>query len=100
MQVATLDCIIQRMREILVKTYPQFHDTGLKFLDAGCGIGMSVRLAQYHYFEAHGLELDRTCITRAKRVFGKDHASRLIHGNILRFDRYGDYDAIYFWVPF
>jgi hypothetical protein len=72
-----------------------------RFLDAGCGIGMSMHLARAAgFYYTDGLELDKTCITRARQIFGAEFTKKIKHQNILTFNGYGLYDAIYFWVPF
>lgn len=71
------------------------------FIDAGCGIGMTLAIAELCHLNPTGLELDQTCFTRAKYIFGskfvKDYMKK---ADILKFRRYGRYDIIYFWVPF
>lgn len=73
----------------------------LRFLDVGCGGGLKVLLAAEFFARADGLEYDAGYAAAARRVI--DRAGRLpsqvIHGDALTFDRYGDYDVIYFYQP-
>ena len=70
-----------------------------KFLDAGCGIGMTLEMArQIGFWPVSGLELDKTCLTRAKLLFG--NRTGILHQNILTYNGYGEYDVIYFYCPF
>ena len=84
-------------RTALVQRRPE----PLRFLDVGCGGGIKVLLAAEFFARADGLEYDagyaavaRQVLTRAGRL-----PSQVIHGDALTFDRYGDYDVIYFYQP-
>jgi len=84
----------------------------IKFLDAGCGIGNILTLAQGFHMagEYHGIEYFKHTAERATLFLGldkiKNHKNRerhdkfkLIQDNILTFNNYGDYDIIYYYCP-
>lgn len=83
----------------------------LKFLDVGCGVGQKVFLAQMLGFQSYGLELRKELIEEGNSLFQtvcgnrqywgqKDESlNAFIQGNALEFDRYGDFDIIYFYCP-
>jgi len=88
----------------------------LKFLDAGCGIGLTMLLAKNIRFknmritDAHGIEIDETLINTSKKLFTssisklapnfKKHNYHIVQNNILNFKYYDKYDIIYFYCPF
>jgi SAM-dependent methyltransferase len=68
-----------------------------KFLDAGCGIGNIMLLANQIGFISYGLEIDPTTTNFAmKRGIEFD---RIIKQNILTYKCYNEYDVIYFYRP-
>jgi SAM-dependent methyltransferase len=67
-----------------------------KFLDAGCGVGITLGIAKSIGFVTTGLELQDKSIKIAKNIFGQT----VIKADILKFKKYGDYDLIYFYCPF
>jgi len=78
----------------------------LKFLDAGCGIGNVMVTARAcglagHY---HGIEYFDKTYERAQNWLGLDHQQRsrykVFKDDILKFQKYGDYDIIYYYCPF
>jgi len=73
----------------------------LRFLDVGCGGGMMVLLASGFYPRAEGFDLDPAYVASANANFSLMRASRChaFEANALTFDRYGDYDVIYFFQP-
>lgn len=71
------------------------------FLDAGCGIGMTVALAFAAGFKATGLELNNRAITLSKKMLRRFDDYRCVKKqNILTYKEYGNYDVIYYWLPF
>jgi len=68
----------------------------VKFLDAGCGIGWIVKLAQAIGFNASGIELDKDNVKVATTIFGLD--DRVKQGDILQ-HKYSTYDIIYYYCP-
>lgn len=81
-------------------TFPHRRKSGERgrFLDAGAGIGNQVLLAQSSnfFYSSHGVEYD----PRLVEVGNKLHdPGTIMHGDILTFDKYADYDVIYYYVP-
>jgi SAM-dependent methyltransferase len=77
-----------------------------KFLDAGCGVGNIMVLAneilQCKYI--HGLEIDKENVDEAKNLLkrfagGKREYIEVFKKDILKFQNYGDYDIIYYYCP-
>lgn len=66
-----------------------------KFLDIGCGIGTKVMLADV-LFDASGFELNEEYLKVAKLIGCRD----VWQGDALEFEKYGDYDILYFYCPF
>lgn len=78
------------------------HRSGpLRFLDVGCGGGIKVLLAAEFFCRADGLEYDAGYVATARQVLDRAGRlpSRVIHGDALTFDGYGDYDVLYFYQP-
>lgn len=70
------------------------------FLEVGCGkawITLYVQSAMYGKDKAFGLENHKPYVDFSRLLCG-DKA--IIQGDALRFKRYGDYDLIYFYMPF
>ena len=79
----------------------QCRDTPMTFLDVGCGAGMKVLQAAQLFQTAHGLEYDPGYVEAAEamlRVSGEGRCA-VFHADALTFDRYDDYDVIYFYRP-
>lgn len=72
-----------------------------RFLDVGCGAGLKVISAARYFDRAVGLEFDPGYAARARLLFGDLHHDRcrVIEGDALTFERYHDYDVIYFFRP-
>jgi len=70
-----------------------------KFVDAGCGIGLIVKLAERIGFNGTGVELNPENVSVAKRVFPNyiDRCNYQI-GNILEHN-YSEYDCVYYYQP-
>lgn len=76
------------------------------FIDVGCGMGWVSKLAQQVHNRAMnsyspninfcGLEKDVTHKELGEALLGK---TKWIKGDMLRFNRYGEFDTIYFYVP-
>ena len=73
----------------------------LKFLDAGCGIGNVLTIANLMGFQAHGIEIDNKNIRIAKKLVTNscEIHFKIIKGNILTFKNYSNYNVIYFYCP-
>lgn len=76
-----------------------------RFLDAGCGIGNILLAASACGFGVAGIELDRKTYEIAKRLTRPDlrfynrGPTRIFRDDILRFNKYNQYDVIYFYQP-
>lgn len=73
----------------------------LRFIDVGGGGGTKVHLAATYFDLADSLEYDPDYAAAAGRMFEVVGAQRCrsIEGDGLTFERYGDYDVIYFYRP-
>lgn len=85
---------------------PRFSEySQLSFLDAGCGVG-NILIYAYSlgmFSKIMGLELDAQTYEYAKiLVNGGDtnHYAWVLQQDILTFDKYGDFDVIYYYCPF
>lgn len=70
-------------------------DRTKKFLDVGSGIGTKLMLASV-LFDAHGIELSDEYIYQSELLGCKN----VIKADALQFDRYGEFDLVYFYRPF
>ncbi|MEY4567771.1 MAG: hypothetical protein RLY14_2741 [Planctomycetota bacterium] len=77
-----------------------------KFLDIGCGVGEKVFLAHVfgRFSQCDGLEYDAKTFSVAEflldRIQPRDHYPiKLVHGDALAFEDYGDYDVVYMYRP-
>jgi SAM-dependent methyltransferase len=75
-----------------------------KFLDAGCGCGNVLLIARAASLtdKYNGIEFDKDNVEKANRMFvnNKENTFKIINGDILQFDKYHEYDIIYFYRPF
>jgi len=69
-----------------------------RFIDAGCGLGVKLVIAEGMGCDVSGIEIDRKLINRAKRIFKSDRLNIKCQ-DILKHD-YSTYDIIYFYRPF
>jgi SAM-dependent methyltransferase len=72
-----------------------------RFLDIGCGGGVKVMLAAQFFGRVEGLEYDAGYAQEARRVQDQIATApgEIIQGNALEFDRYDEYDVLYFYQP-
>lgn len=76
-----------------------------RFLDAGCGIGNMLLLAEACGFRVSGIELDKKTHKIAEKLLHRDRRfydggrDKVFHGDILKFNKYKQYDVIYFYQP-
>lgn len=78
----------------------------IKFLDIGSGVGQKVFLA-YKVFglDSYGLELRLPFVQRANEILGfslfdyRPENKRVFQANALTFDKYNEFDIIYFYCP-
>ena len=68
-----------------------------KFLDCGAGLSFVTTLAGGLGFDATGVEWNDGYVSLAKGLFP---STKIIRGDVLTFDGYGDYDVIYYYGPF
>jgi len=106
--VLTADLIRQKSRKYCEQpTHWMYNKTSyqLTFLDAGCGIGNIMLIANMFGLggEQHGIEYDKKTIDAAHK-FLRTYSDRnnfvIHHGDILTFPNYKDYDIIYYYCPF
>ncbi|MDO9526122.1 MAG: hypothetical protein Q7J57_11425, partial [Gemmobacter sp.] len=73
----------------------------LRFLDVGCGGGIKVLQAAQCFALADGLEYDPGYVEVARSMLSSllQDRAQVFHADALTFDRYGDYDVIYFYRP-
>ncbi len=77
------------------------------FLDAGCGVGNIMRLAQAMGYIAHGVERCRKNVKIARRAVsarvetgrGFANITKVFCGDLFNFKHYGKYDVIYYFCP-
>lgn len=71
------------------------------FLDMGCGVVTKVSADSAIFDVAHGVDYMPECINHAYQFFDRVRAnqSMIQQANALTFNRYGNYDVIYFYRP-
>ncbi len=76
-----------------IRPYPIY-----KFLDAGCGGGNIMLLANCVGFDVWGIERDPETIKLAHKLhYGI--SERIIKADLIKYKDYGDYDVIYYYQP-
>lgn len=85
------------LRENDLSTYSRGYPT-YKFLDAGCGVGNIMLLANCIGFDAWGIERDPETIKLACKLdcHGGEH---IIKSDMVEYKDYGKYDVIYYYQP-
>jgi len=69
-----------------------------KFLDVGCGTGLTLHIARALGFDAYGIENDDAALRLLANTHGiTDH---IIVDDVLNFDKYGDYQVLFMYRPF
>lgn len=71
----------------------------LRFLDAGCGPGLKVVIAEAMGCMATGLEISPTLIKKGKELFSFNRRHPRLRQGDVRFHDYGEYDIIFFYAP-
>lgn len=73
----------------------------LRFIDIGCGVGMTVLMAAEMFHQADGLEYDKGYAALARDLVGRAQFDlvHIIEGDALTFEGYDQYDVIYFYQP-
>jgi 2-polyprenyl-3-methyl-5-hydroxy-6-metoxy-1,4-benzoquinol methylase len=70
---------------------------GTSFIDVGCGIGNVMLMAELMDFSVYGIEKDEYPYKIAEKLMGKECVAQ---DDIWEFDRFGDFDVIYYFRPF
>ena len=72
-----------------------------RFIDVGCGGGVTTLAATRYFRYCDGLEYDPVYAAAGQNTFKLLNVpnAEIIEGNGVTFDRYGDYDVIYFYRP-
>jgi len=73
----------------------------LRFLDVGCGIGVTVLMATEIFHQADGLEFDAGYAGLARGLMARTGYDlvNIIEGDALTFEGYDQYDVVYFYQP-
>lgn len=84
-------------RVLLVRGQAQ----SVRFLDVGCGGGLKVLSALRYFSHADGLDYQKSYVDSARTLLERAEVegARAFQADALTFDRYGDYDVIYFYRP-
>jgi len=77
---------------------PPWKRPGRKFLDVGCGLGTKMFVAKQEGWDVHGIEINPVYAELAANVVGF-HEKRVECCDGIAYDRYGEYDCIYFYTP-
>lgn len=67
------------------------------FVDAGCGVGCLCEVARLNGLDAEGIELIPVLCDISKQIFPK---IKIHNMNVMNFNKYGEFDIIYYWLPF
>src|SRR3990167_4332883 len=86
-------------RFIEVDKYLKSPGNKIKFLDAGCGIGIPSVLAKVLGWEPFGIDINPTILAFAK-VLNWEHKDNFKVADILTYPNYKDFDIIYYYKPF
>ena len=72
-----------------------------KFLDCGCGIGNIMMLAGKVGFGPYGIEYEKENVELARKLLRNTIISskQVIHGDIMEYKYYNQYDVIYYYEP-
>jgi len=95
-----LDTFIKALSRIKEDYYKLKGENAAKpsFVDAGCGLGIKLIIAEGMGFNVTGIEIDHKIIKRAEEIF-YPHRLNIECQDILEHD-YSKYDVIYFYCPF
>lgn len=79
----------------------QERERPLRFLDVGCGVGLTLLTAARMFERVSGLEFDPAYAAAARDLHRSAGSTSvdIIEGDALRFDDYGEFDVIYFFKP-
>lgn len=75
----------------------------LSFLDAGCGVGNMMLLAHsVGFIKTNGIEIDEKTARIARKLLKcamHEYDYKVIRADLTRYDKYKDYDVIYYFQP-
>ena len=71
-------------------------DNDRSFLEVGCGPGFKLLMASFFFKTVHGIEIVPEHVDFAQKILDLEVSLC----DALDFDRYGDYDLIYYYRPF
>ncbi len=99
--------LVEILTTVLSYTTKKLKRENISFLDAGCGVGNILLLAQVVGFHPiHGIELDANTVRLAKKLLGGVDTSRsnyfeprVINTDLSKYDEYKRYDVIYYYQP-
>jgi len=81
-------------------TTDYFYSTpSIKFLDIGCGTGITLLIARAFGFNEFGIENDPATLRILETVYD-DPGGHIFNMNALDFKNYGDYDVLHIYRPF
>jgi len=69
-----------------------------KFLDVGCGTGLTLHIARALGFDAYGIETDEAALSLLQSTHGI--TDRIIIEDALKYSNYKDYDVVFMYRPF
>jgi len=69
-----------------------------KFLDIGCGTGLTLHIARALGFDAYGLETDPTTLKLLDATHGR--TKHVLVEDALSFKKYGDFQVLFMYRPF
>jgi SAM-dependent methyltransferase len=99
---AVIIALIKAM-DLLKKHKPEARNKHIayKFLDAGCGAGNIMLLANCLGFDVWGIERDEDTIKLARKLFHRSNkpGHGIIKANIVSYKDYGEYDVVYYYQP-
>lgn len=86
-----------RFVDLLIEAskFAQF-DKNRSFLEIGCGPGFKLSLAKFFHDVVHGIEIVPEYVDFAHKMLGHDVQLQ----DAMEFDRYGEYDLLYYYRPF
>lgn len=86
----------------------EWNNKHVKLLDVGCGIGTTLMLAGRLYYKPYGIEINKTLVDAGRRLsnhfyeeasISLNQQPRISHHDALRYDRYKEFDVIYYYCP-
>ncbi|KKL63401.1 hypothetical protein LCGC14_2175440, partial [marine sediment metagenome] len=95
---------LTKAMDLLKKHNPEARDkyiAAYKFLDAGCGAGNIMLLANCLGFKVWGIERDEDTIKLAHKLLHRynEPGRGIIKADLVTYKDYGNYDVIYYYQP-